>query len=104
MGTSCVGSKDNVEFDLRGRGGREFPPRARELRQEARVVRNEEQRAGGFGERRLQAFDRGEVEVVRGLVHHDEVGAARDAAREEDLADLAGARRRGGEEAGGARP
>lgn len=104
VGASRVGSKNNVEFDLRGRGGREFPPRARELRQEARVVRDEEQRAGGFGERRLQAFDRGEVEMVRRLVHHDEVGAARDAAREEDLADLAGARRRGGEEAGGARP
>ena len=31
VGPSRAGSKDNVEFDLRGRGGREFPPRAREL-------------------------------------------------------------------------
>lgn len=58
VGVSRVGSKDNVEFDLRGRGGREFPPRARELREEARVVRDEEQRAGGFGERRLRSEER----------------------------------------------
>ena len=31
VGPSRAGSEYNVEFDLRGRGGREFPPRMREL-------------------------------------------------------------------------
>ena len=73
---------------------RKSPAGGREAGEEALVVRDEKERAGSLGERVLQALYAGEVKVVRGLVHDDEVRALLDSAREEYLADFAGARRR----------
>ena len=51
---------------------------------------DEEQRAGVVGEGGLEALDRGQVEVVGGLVEDEAPGAAGEAAGEQELAGLAG--------------
>ena len=54
-------------------------------------MRDEQHGAGGVHQCVLQALDRGKVEMIGGFVHHDEMGTALDAAREQDFANLAGA-------------
>lgn len=71
--------------------------------EEVLVVADEEHGAGTFGKGVFEAEDAGEIHVVGGFVHDDEVGAADDAEGEEEFAGFAGAGLRAFEEAGGAR-
>ena len=80
-----------------------MPAFAGEAGEEAFVVADEKQCAGGGRQGVLQAQEAGEVEVVRRFVHHDEVGTAGDAEGEEEFADFAGGGLGGFEEAAGTR-
>ena len=79
----------------------EVPGGGGDFLEETFVVADEEEGAGAFGEGVFEAEDTREIEVVGGLVHHDEVGAAHDAEGEEELAHFAGAGEGAFEQAGG---
>ena len=82
---------------------RQLPAAGGEPRKKALVVRDEQKRARRLRERILQALDAGKVEVVRRLIHDDEMWAPLHAAREQYFPYLARTGRRGGEQASGTR-
>ena len=60
--------------------------------EETAVVADEEEAAGAVAEGVFEALDRGQVEVIGGLIHYYQVRLLSDAGREQNFADLAWAR------------
>ena len=91
---TCRQSRPSPRGDLQDGvavgGGGEAPVAVGQSLEEAEVMADQEQAAGAVGEGLFQAFDAGQVHMVGGFVHDDEVRAAGDAAGQEDFADFAG--------------
>src|SRR6202030_1445041 len=63
--------------------------RARQIRQEAAIVADDDERAAAAVEFAFEPFDRGEIEMVGGLIQQQDIGRGRQDARQWRAARLA---------------